>query len=107
MFINIARIAVCIAELEEFAPDFYLGGKVGTRERLLENGAALFAVKGFHGVGVEELGLSVGLTGPSIYRHFRTKGALLAEMLISASSSLLEPRTRRVHVRIDRRHGRR
>lgn len=63
---------------------------MGTRERLLENGAALFAVKGFHGVGVEELGLSVGLTGPSIYRHFRTKGALLAEMLISASSALAE-----------------
>lgn len=63
---------------------------MGTRERFLENGAALFAVKGFHGVGVEELGVSVGLTGPSIYRHFRTKGALLAEMLITASNSLLE-----------------
>ena len=63
---------------------------MGTRERLLENGAALFATKGFHGVGVEELGDSVGLTGPSIYRHFRTKGALLAEMLITVSDSLLE-----------------
>ncbi len=63
---------------------------MGTRERLLENGAALFAAKGFHGVGVEELGDSVGLTGPSIYRHFRTKGALLAEMLITVSNSLLE-----------------
>ena len=63
---------------------------MGTRERLLENGAALFATKGFHGVGVEELGDSVGLTGPSIYRHFRTKGALLAEMLITVSKSLLE-----------------
>lgn len=62
---------------------------MGTRERLLENGAALFAVKGFHGVGVEELGASVGLTGPSIYRHFRTKNALLAEMLITVSESLL------------------
>ena len=63
---------------------------MGTRERLLENGAALFAAKGFHGVGVEELGESVGLTGPSIYRHFRTKSALLAEMLITVSKSLLE-----------------
>lgn len=62
---------------------------MGTRERLLENGAALFAAKGFHGVGVEELGASVGLTGPSIYRHFRTKSALLAEMLITVSESLL------------------
>ena len=66
---------------------------MGTRERLLENGAALFAAKGFHGVGVEELGVSVGLTGPSMYRHFRTKGALLAEMLITVSQSLLEGAT--------------
>lgn len=63
---------------------------MGTRQRLLENGAALFAAKGFDGVGVQELGLSVGLTGPSLYRHFRTKGALLAEMLITVSNSLLE-----------------
>ena len=63
---------------------------MGTRERLLESGAVLFAAKGFHGVGVEELGESVGLTGPSMYRHFRTKGALLAEMLITVSQSLLE-----------------
>jgi len=62
---------------------------MGTRERLLESGAALFAAKGFHGVGVEELGASVGLTGPSIYRHFRTKNALLAEILVSVSESLL------------------
>jgi AcrR family transcriptional regulator len=66
---------------------------VGTRERLLENGAALFAAKGFHGVGVEELGDSVGLTGPSMYRHFPTKAALLAEMLITVSTSLLEGAT--------------
>jgi len=66
---------------------------MGTRERLLVNGAALFATKGFHGVGVEELGDSVGLTGPSMYRHFPTKAALLAEMLITVSSSLLEGAT--------------
>jgi AcrR family transcriptional regulator len=65
------------------------GSEMGTRERLLENGAALFAEKGFHGVGVEELGASVGLTGPSLYRHFRTKGALLAEILVNVSASLL------------------
>jgi AcrR family transcriptional regulator len=74
---------------------------MGTRERLLENGAALFAAKGFHGVGVEELGDSVGLTGPSLYRHFRTKSALLAEMLITVSGSLLEGATEVVAERQD------
>jgi AcrR family transcriptional regulator len=74
---------------------------MGTRERLLENGAALFAAKGFHGVGVEELGDSVGLTGPSLYRHFRTKSALLAEMLITVSTSLLEGAAEVVEERLD------
>lgn len=74
---------------------------MGTRERLLENGAALFATKGFHGVGVEELGESVGLTGPSMYRHFRTKGALLAEMLITVSQSLLEGATEVIEENLD------
>lgn len=74
---------------------------MGTRERLLESGAALFAAKGFHGVGVEELGLSVGLTGPSMYRHFRTKGALLAEMLITVSKSLLEGATQVIAENLD------
>jgi len=74
---------------------------MGTRRRLLENGAALFAAKGFHGVGVEELGESVGLTGPSMYRHFRTKGALLAEMLITVSKSLLEGATEVIEQHLD------
>lgn len=74
---------------------------MGTRERLLENGAALFAAKGFHGVGVEELGESVGLTGPSMYRHFRTKSALLAEMLITVSQSLLEGATEVIEKDLD------
>ncbi|MFA5919440.1 MAG: TetR/AcrR family transcriptional regulator [Candidatus Nanopelagicaceae bacterium] len=74
---------------------------MGTRERLLENGAALFAAKGFNGVGVEELGESVGLTGPSIYRHFRTKSALLAEMLITVSDSLLAGATEVIEEDLD------
>lgn len=73
--------------------DFLNGGDMGTRERLLEQGAALFAERGFHGVGVEELGDAVGLTGPSLYRHFRTKKALLAQMLITVSTSLLDGAT--------------
>lgn len=74
---------------------------MGTRERLLESGAALFAAKGFHGVGVEELGASVGLTGPSIYRHFRTKSALLGQMLVNVSESLLAGATEVLDERLD------
>lgn len=63
--------------------------QASTRERLLTSAASLFAQRGFHGVGIEELGNSLGLTGPAIYRHFRTKSALLGAMLISVSESLL------------------
>ncbi len=63
---------------------------MGTRERLLESSAQLFAAKGYHGVSIEELGANIGLTGPAIYRHFPTKSALLAEMLITVSRALLE-----------------
>lgn len=62
---------------------------MGTRERLLRSSAALFAGKGYHGVSIEELGADIGLTGPAIYRHFPTKRALLAEMLITVSRDLL------------------
>ncbi len=62
---------------------------MGTRERLLESSASLFAAKGYHGVSIEELGANIGLTGPAIYRHFPTKSALLAEMLITVSRALL------------------
>lgn len=60
-----------------------------TKDRLLVSAASLFAERGFHGVGIEELSASVGLTGPALYRHFRTKNALLAAMLISVSESLV------------------
>ncbi len=63
---------------------------MGTRERLLESSASLFAAKGYHGVSIEELGANIGLTGPAIYRHFPTKSALLAEMLITVSRALLD-----------------
>lgn len=63
---------------------------MGTRDRLLEHAAPLFASKGYHGVGIEELGAQVGLTGPAIYRHFRTKQSLLGQMLITVSQALFD-----------------
>lgn len=47
------------------------------REELTAAGARLFANRGYHAVGVEEIGRALGLTGPAIYRHFPSKQALL------------------------------
>ena len=59
------------------------------REEILGIAAELFAQKGFHGVSIAELGAACGFSGPALYRHFRSKDAVLAEMLVSISDELL------------------
>jgi AcrR family transcriptional regulator len=63
---------------------------VNRREQILDAAAELFAAKGFHGVSVGELGQACGITGPALYKHFPSKDAVLAEMLVSISERLLE-----------------
>jgi AcrR family transcriptional regulator len=60
------------------------------REVILREAAKLFAARGFHGVGVDDIGAAAGITGPGIYRHFTSKDAMLAEMLIGISRRLLD-----------------
>jgi AcrR family transcriptional regulator len=68
---------------------------VTRREQILETAAALFATKGFHGVSVSEIGRACGISGPALYKHFDSKDAVLAAMLVGISERLLdEGRTR-------------
>jgi AcrR family transcriptional regulator len=55
----------------------------------------LFYEKGFHGVGVDQIGARVGISGPALYRHFQGKDEILAtlfnetlEELISATAAV-------------------
>lgn len=50
----------------------------------------MFATFGYHGVSIEELGAAVGISGPGVYRHFPSKDALLADLLVGISEDLLE-----------------
>ncbi|OIJ65704.1 TetR/AcrR family transcriptional regulator [Streptomyces mangrovisoli] len=59
------------------------------REQILKEAARLFAERGFHGVGVDEIGAAVGISGPGLYRHFPGKDAMLAELLVGISGRLL------------------
>ncbi len=59
------------------------------RAQILQVAAELFARHGFHGVSIADLGVAVGTTGPALYRHFPSKEALLAEMLVGISERLL------------------
>jgi AcrR family transcriptional regulator len=59
------------------------------RDEILRAAAQLFAERGSRAVGVDDVGAAVGVTGPAIYRHFASKDAMLAEMLLRISERLL------------------
>jgi AcrR family transcriptional regulator len=63
--------------------------KAERRTALLSSAAHLFATRGFDGVSMEDLGASVGVSGPAVYRHFPSKQAVLAALLIGVSEGLL------------------
>jgi AcrR family transcriptional regulator len=66
------------------------------RDQILETAADLFAQRGYHGVSVADLGAACGISGPALYKHFASKQAMLAEMLVSISEELLREGRRRV-----------
>jgi AcrR family transcriptional regulator len=69
---------------------------VTRRAQILETAATLYAARGFHGVSVAELGAACGISGPALYKHFPSKEAILAEMLVSISEELLRVGEERV-----------
>jgi AcrR family transcriptional regulator len=62
---------------------------VSRRDQILATAAELFASRGYHGVSVADLGAACGISGPALYKHFESKQAMLAEMLVSISEELL------------------
>lgn len=73
------------------------------RQQILDIAAELFAARGFHGVSVAELGSACGISGPALYKHFESKDAMLAEMLVSISETLLAEGRSRVEAAADPR----
>jgi AcrR family transcriptional regulator len=66
------------------------------RDQIVATAATLFAERGYHGVSVTDLGAACGVSGPALYRHFASKDAVLAEMLVGTSERLLREGRRRV-----------
>jgi len=52
----------------------------GRRERILEAAADLVAERGYHDVGMTDIGAAAGITGSGVYRHFDGKSDVLATM---------------------------
>ncbi|PYC83413.1 TetR family transcriptional regulator [Streptomyces tateyamensis] len=65
------------------------------RDQIRREAARLFAARGFLGVGVDEIGKAVGISGPGLYRHFSGKDAMLADLLVGISERLLDEGRRR------------
>lgn len=74
--------------MRTIVPHSCYGAPVGRHRQILDAAATAFHEKGFHGVGVDELGTRAGLSGPSIYRHFSGKDEILATLLNEAMDEL-------------------
>ena len=64
--------------------------KAERRVQLLNAAARLFAQQGFSNISIEELGAIAGVSGPAVYRHFPSKDAMLAELMITGSRRTTE-----------------
>ena len=60
------------------------------QRELIAVASRLFAARGYHAVGINDISGDLGLTGPAFYRHFKSKEALLIAVLNSAISRHLE-----------------
>jgi AcrR family transcriptional regulator len=63
--------------------------KAERRVQLLAAASRLFAERGFRAVSIEDLASEAGVSGPALYRHFDSKEAILADLLIKVSEQLL------------------
>ena len=59
-----------------------------TRERILREGARLFAARGYHGVSMREVAEAVGVTKPALYHHYADKEALFLAIMEGALTDL-------------------
>ena len=49
------------------------------RDEILAAALRLFHERGYHDVSIDEIGEAVGITGPTIYFHYRSKADILAD----------------------------
>ena len=63
--------------------------KAERREALLKAATRLFALNGYAGVSLEDLGAACGISGPAVYRHFAGKQAVLIALMVDMSKDIL------------------
>lgn len=58
------------------------------KERILAAAAELVAQRGYHAVGMADIGAQAGIVGSGIYRHFDSKAAVLGALLEQVMDTL-------------------
>jgi AcrR family transcriptional regulator len=58
------------------------------KRRILSSAAELVAARGYHDVGMSDIGAAAGVTGSAIYRHFDGKSAVLVALFDGVIDSL-------------------
>lgn len=59
------------------------------RDQILAAAIDLFRLRGFHAVGIDEIGGAAGISGPGVYRHFTNKQALLVAIFDRVADDLV------------------
>ncbi len=49
----------------------------------------LFAAQGYRATTIDEIGARVGIRGPSVYKHFRSKQDLLVDVVVATTEAML------------------
>lgn len=73
------------------------GRPKGNRDKdILRVAAKLFFERGFHAISIDEIGEATGISGPAIYRHFKSKDDILLA-LVDENADRSEADVRAVH----------
>jgi AcrR family transcriptional regulator len=59
------------------------------RDQLLAVAATLFHERGYHLTGMDDIGKAAGMTGPGVYRHFRSKEEILETLTTEYGTPIL------------------
>lgn len=67
------------------APDARQTKGARTREAIMTAAAELFRTRGFRETSLSDIGAAAGVSGPAIYRYFKSKGELLSVLIEEAA----------------------
>src|ERR1039458_5895044 len=61
----------------------------GRKSDIREAALTLFAERGYHATSMEDIGRFIGVRGPSLYNHLKSKHELLIDIMVTTMKALL------------------